>query len=208
MKKIVLFCLYILCSVCVFAQNWDINTLHKINSWDGKFVRGYSKAMSKSCPYLSIGLPVGMALYGGITKNKPLLADAIYIGTSLAEAVVITSGLKLLVDRERPYERYPDRVHPYSRESSSSFPSSHTAAAFSVATSLSIRYPKWYVITPSALWACSVGFSRMNEGVHYPSDVIAGAVIGAGCAVMNIYVNRALNRWLFGWERTPKVINY
>ena len=77
-----------------------------------------------------------------------------------------------------------------------------------MATSLSIRYPKWYVIAPSALWACSVGFSRMNEGVHYPSDVIAGAFIGAGCAVMNIYVNRALNKWLFGWERTPKVINY
>ena len=202
----------LLLSVCIFttatAQNWDINTLHKINSWDGKFVRGYSKAMSKSAPYLTIGLPVGMALYGGITKNKPLLADAIYIGTSLVEAVAITSALKVMVKRERPYDKYPDRVHPYSRESSYSFPSSHTAAAFSVATSLCIRYPKWYVIAPSALWACSVGFSRMNEGVHYPSDVFAGAAIGAGCAVMNVYINRALNRWLFGWEKTPKVIRY
>ena len=102
-----------------------------------------------------------------------------------------------MIDRERPYLKYPDRVHPYSHESSPSFPSSHTAVAFSVATSLSITYPKWYVIAPSAIWACSVGFSRMNEGVHYPSDVIAGAVIGSGCAVVNIYVNRWLNRWLF-----------
>ena len=201
---LLLFCL----SMGAFAQNWDINTLHKINSWDGKFVRGYSKAMSQSAPYLTIGIPAAMAIYGGITKNKPLLADAIYIGTSLIEAVAITSALKVIVKRERPYERYPDRVHPYSHESSYSFPSSHTAAAFSVATSLSIRYPKWYVIAPSALWACSVGFSRINEGVHYPSDVFAGAAIGAGCAVMNIYINRALNRWLFGWEQTPKVIRY
>ena len=196
------------CVLSISAQNWDINTLHKINSWDSKFVRNYSKFMSKSAPYISIGIPVGMAIYGGITKNKPLLADALYIGTSLGVAVVFTSAIKLMVDRERPYDRYPDLIHPYSREKSSSFPSSHTAAAFSVATSLSIRYPKWYVIAPSALWATSVGFSRMTEGVHYPSDVITGAVIGAGCAVVNIYVNRALNRWLFGWERTPKVINY
>lgn len=196
------------CVLSISAQNWDINTLHKINSWDSKFVRNYSKFMSKSAPYISIGIPVGMAIYGGITKNKPILADALYIGTSLGVAVVFTSAIKLMVDRERPYDRYPDLIHPYSREKSSSFPSSHTATAFSVATSLSIRYPKWYVIAPSALWATSVGFSRMTEGVHYPSDVITGAVIGAGCAVVNIYVNRALNRWLFGWERTPKVINY
>ena len=208
MRKFLTICLLLFFVSIISAQNWDINTLHKINSWDSKFVRNYSKFMSKSAPYISIGVPVGMAIYGAVTNNKPLLADALYIGTSLGAAVVITAGLKALVDRERPYERYPDRVHPYSRESSSSFPSSHTAAAFSVATSLSIRYPKWYVIAPSALWASSVGFSRMNEGVHYPSDVIAGAFLGAGCAVVNIYVNRALNRWLFGWERTPKVINY
>ena len=95
--------------------------------------------MSKSAPYISIGIPVGMAIYGGISKNKPLLADAIYIGTSLAEAVVITSAMKGLIDRERPYDRYTDKIHPDSHESSSSLPSSHAAAAFSVATSLSIR---------------------------------------------------------------------
>lgn len=208
MKRVITLCICMFCVLSISAQNWDINTLHKINSWDSKFVRNYSKFMSKSAPYISIGIPVGMAIYGGITKNKPILADALYIGTSLGVAVVFTSAIKLMVDRERPYDRYPDLIHPYSREKSSSFPSSHTATAFSVATSLSIRYPKWYVIAPSALWATSVGFSRMTEGVHYPSDVITGAVIGAGCAVVNIYVNRALNRWLFGWERTPKVINY
>ena len=81
---------------------------------------------------------------------------------------------------------------------SPSFPSGHTAAAFSLATSLSITYPKWYVIAPSAVWACGVGFARMNQGVHYPSDVVAGAAIGVGCAFVNVYVNRWLNKVLFG----------
>ena len=201
MKRILIICLSAFLAVNAQAQNWDVNTLHKINSLDSRFVRNYSKVFSRSAPYISVGVPVAMAAYAGFAKDKDLLKDAIYIGTSVGEAVVLTYGIKLAVGRERPYERYPDRVHAYSTESSSSFPSSHTAAAFSLATSLSIKYPKWYVIAPSALWACSVGFSRMNEGVHYPSDVVAGAAIGAGCAVANVYVNRWLNRWLFGEKR-------
>ncbi len=201
MKKYFLILLLSLCALSVSAQNWDINTLHTINSWDGKFVRNYSKAVSTSAPYLSVGVPAVIAICGGFKKDKKLLQDALYIGTSLAEAFVVTYVMKELIDRERPYVRYPDRVHPYSKEHSPSFPSGHTSAAFSVATSLSITYPKWYVITPCALWACSVGFSRMNEGVHYPSDVIAGAVVGAGCAVVNIYVNRWLNRLIFGEKK-------
>ena len=180
------------------AQNWDINTLHRVNSWDNKFVRNYNKFISRSEPYVAIGVPVAMALTAWAKKDKNLLKDAVYVGTSVAGAFVVTYGMKYLVDRERPYERYPDRVHPYSHESSPSFPSGHTATAFALATSLCVKYPKWYVIAPSALWACSVGVSRMNEGVHYPSDVLAGAAIGAGCAIVNIYVNRWLNQWLFG----------
>lgn len=198
MKRILIVCFWAFWVVGAQAQNLDINALHKINSLDSRFVRNYSKVFSRSAPYISVGVPVAMAAYAGFAKDKDLLKDAIYIGTSVGEAVILTYGLKFAVGRQRPYERYPDRVHAYSLEDSPSFPSAHAAAAFSLATSLSIKYPKWYVIAPSAVWACSVGFSRMNEGVHYPSDVVAGAAIGAGCAVANIYVNRWLNRWLFG----------
>lgn len=181
-----------------WGQNWDINTVHRVNSWDGKFIRNYNKAISRTEPYVAIGVPVVMAVTAWAKHDKQLLKDAVYVGTSVAGAFVVTYGMKYLVDRQRPYERYPDRVHAYSHENSPSFPSGHTATAFALATSLSVKYPKWYVIAPSAVWACSVGVSRMNEGVHYPSDVLAGAAIGAGCAVANIYINRWLNKWLFG----------
>ena len=182
----------------VSAQNWDINTLHQINSWDGKFIRNYNKFISQSEPYIAIGVPVAMAVAAWVKNDKGLLKDAIYVGTTVAGTFVLTYGMKYLFDRDRPFVTYPDQVHPYSYESSPSFPSGHTSTAFALATSLCIKYPKWYVIAPSALWACSVGVSRMNEGVHYPSDVLAGAAIGAGCAVANIYINRWLNQWLFG----------
>ena len=183
MKKAIFF-VYFICLVVsgLSAQNWDINTLHRVNSWDGKFVRNYNKIISRSEPYVAVGVPVAMAVAAWIKHDKGLLKDAVYVGTSVAGAFVVTYGMKYLVDRERPYDKYPDRVHAYSHEGSPSFPSGHTATA----------------LAPSALWACSVGVSRMNEGVHYPSDVLAGAAIGAGCAVVNIYVNKWLNKWLFG----------
>lgn len=176
------------------AQNWDINTMKTINSWH---VHGLSRGLSHSGLILPVGVPTAMGIYALIEKDQALLKDAIYIGTTVVEAVGITYGLKYTFDRRRPYVKYPQLVHPIEPEDSPSFPSGHTAAAFSLATSLSITYPKWYVIAPSALWACGVGFARMNQGVHYPSDVLTGAAIGVGCAFVNVYVNRWLNKVLF-----------
>ncbi len=190
--------LALLCTATIQAQNWEINTVHRINSWDSGFIRQYNKVISRTEPYIAVGVPVAMAVASWINHDKQLFKDAVYVGTSVAGTFVLTYGMKYLFDRQRPYERYPHRVHPFSTESSPSFPSGHTATAFALATSLSIKYPKWYVIAPTAVWACSVGVSRMNEGVHYPTDVLAGAAIGAGCAVLNIYVNRWLNKWLLG----------
>lgn len=176
------------------AQNWDINTAKKVNSWG---IHDLSRTMSHSGIILPVGVPTAMGIYALIQKDEPLLKEAIYIGTSVIEAVGITYGMKYAFNRQRPYEKYPDKVHPIDSEDSPSFPSGHTAAAFSLATSLSITYPKWYVIAPSAVWACGVGLARINQGVHYPSDVLTGAAIGVGCAFVNVYVNRWLNKVLF-----------
>lgn len=197
-KTLFTFSLLLLISSTIQAQNWDINTVQQINGWDGAFIRNYNKVISKSEPYIAIGVPIVMATAALINHDKELLKDAVYVGTSVAGAFAVTYGMKYLFDRQRPYEKYPDRIHPYSYEDSPSFPSGHTSTAFALATSLSIKYPKWYVIAPAAFWACSVGVSRMNEGVHYPSDVLAGAAIGVGCSFANIYINRWLNKWLFG----------
>ena len=176
------------------AQNWDINTVKKVNNWD---MHDLSRGLSHSGLILPVGVPTAMGVYALIKKDQPLLKEAIYIGTSVIEALGITMAMKYTFDRQRPYEKYPDLIHPVSTEPDPSFPSGHTAAAFSLATSLSITYPKWYVIAPSAVWACGVGLSRINQGVHYPSDVMTGAAIGVGCAFVNVYVNRWLNKILF-----------
>ena len=195
MKKMIFLMLVSLMTIgSLRAQNWDINTTQTIHGWK---MHELSRELSHSGLILPVGVPTAMGIYALVRKDEPLLKESIYIGTSVIEALSITMAMKFTFNRQRPYEKYPDLIHPIEKEIDPSFPSGHTAAAFSLATSLSITYPKWYIIAPSVLWACGVGLSRINQGVHYPSDVLAGAAIGVGCAFVNVYVNRWLNQLLF-----------
>ena len=91
MRKTVFFVFFVSLVVSnLSAQNWDINTLHRVNSWDNKFVRNYNKFISRSEPYVAIGVPVAMALTAWAKKDKNLLKDAVYVGTSVAGAFVVT----------------------------------------------------------------------------------------------------------------------
>lgn len=94
---------------------------------------------------------------------------------------------KRAVRRPRPYLVEPgvesrSAVYRPGGRASWSFPSGHAALAFAVATSASLSAPAWYVVVPAVGWAAAVSASRVWLGVHYPSDVLAGAVLGAGLA--------------------------
>jgi len=197
-KKSILLLVLLAVAQCVLAQNWDINTLHHVNSWHGNFIHGYSSFISTTEPYLALGVPVSMMAAGWFKHDEALMKDALYVGVAVAGSFVFAYGMKYIVDRTRPYYAYPDLIQARSMEDTPSFPSGHAASSFALATSLCIKYPKWYVIVPSALWATSVGISRMHEGVHYPTDVMGGAAIGIGCAIGSIYVSRWLNKLFFG----------
>ena len=104
MRKTVFFVFFVSLVVSnLSAQNWDINTLHRVNSWDNKFVRNYNKFISRSEPYVAIGVPVAMALTAWAKKDKNLLKDAVYVGTSVAGAFVVTYGMKYLVEIGRAH---------------------------------------------------------------------------------------------------------
>ncbi len=73
-----------------------------------------------------------------------------------------------------------------------SFPSSHAVNNFAVAGFLSYYYRKWSWVAFS--FASLVGFSRIAVGVHYPSDVIGGAIVGLACALIIILLWRIVER--------------
>lgn len=193
---IILLCIiFLLLSVKTYAQNTDIEILSHINQESSSFLRDYSKLASNTTKVVGLAVPVVIGAVALINQDDDLLKSGIYIAASQLATVALTYSFKLVVDRPRPYITYPDKIVAYDALSSSSFPSGHTSFAFATATSLSIEFPKWYVIAPSYLWACSVGYSRMNLGVHYPSDVLAGALLGAGSA----YLTYKLNQWF--WKK-------
>lgn len=182
----------------VSGQNFDINTLRTINNTTATI--GYSKFISNTTTSISFAVPVVMGVTALIEKDDILLKDALYVGVTIGLAGVITQGMKVGFNRPRPIVTYPD-LQAYEGMLDLSFPSGHTSLAFSTAAALCFKYPKWYVIAPSALWACSVGYSRMNLGVHYPSDVFAGALVGVGSA----YVSYLANNWFWKKQNNRKI---
>jgi membrane-associated phospholipid phosphatase len=132
-------------------------------------------------------------LYGLIERDNQSLEQGLTLGAGLALNTAVSFGLKKLINRPRPYETYPEII-PTNFESSASFPSAHTSMAFNFATSLTLQYPKWYIAAPAYTWATAVGFARMNQGVHYPSDVLGGMVVGTGCAFATWYANKWIRR--------------
>ena len=149
--------------------------------------------ISNTTNYISMLVPVTV-LATGLTRNdKGTINKGLYLAESLAASSLVTFGLKFSFKRNRPFADHPFIV-PASNGGSPSFPSGHTSEAFATATSLTLAYPKWYVAVPAYAWAASVGYSRMYLGVHYPSDVLAGALAGAGSAWLMCKVNKWLIR--------------
>ena len=196
---ILLLCTFSVLSTQVSAQNADINILRSINSTTSTI--GFSKFISNTTFDVSFGIPVIMGGVALITNDDELFKNALYVGVSIGVGGVLTQALKYGINRPRPHVTYPD-IQAYEGETDLSFPSGHTSLAFSAATALCLKYPKWYVIVPSSLWACSVGYSRMNLGMHYPSDVLAGAIVGAGSA----YVTYLVNDWFWKKNQNKRLI--
>ena len=175
----------------VKAQNVDIDILKQINVNRNTALDPAFKSITNSAVPVSIATPVIMYSVGLIQKDTLIKHKAVFIGETFLVSAFITLASKQIIKRERPYLRYSG-LEPVVFESSYSMPSGHTSTAFATATSLSMAYPKWYVIVPSFAWASSVGYSRMHLGVHYPSDVFIGALVGSGSA----YLTYKANQWL------------
>jgi membrane-associated phospholipid phosphatase len=177
------FCLtfIVLSILLVKAQNLDIQLLRVLYTPGNQPSDATFQFLTDSYPLVVAGTPVLMGATALLTNDKRLFSDALEVGTSVLINAGMVLAVKYSVNRDRPFLTYPDIVAK-DVESGPSFPSYHTAASFNTATSLSLKYPHWYVIIPSYLWAGSVGYSRMRLGVHYPSDVVAGALMGAGSA--------------------------
>jgi undecaprenyl-diphosphatase len=110
--------------------------------------------------------------------RRAALAAVLSAGVALAIAKVISE----LVDRARPFVVDPHGVHLFSGHAADpGFPSDHATGAFAVAMAIYLRNRLWGGIALVAAAVLAVG--RVAIGVHFPSDVLAGAVLGCGVAL-------------------------
>lgn len=132
---------------------------------------------------VAVGIAVCAGRQGQRAAGRGIVAIAI-------AAIVANGPAKLLVRRRRPLRRSRPMLIRMPR--STSFPSGHSAAAFAFATGACEELP---VLAPVLVpLAGAVAYSRVHTGVHYPSDVAAGAAIGISSGMLAKRVPRWVRR--------------
>jgi undecaprenyl-diphosphatase len=125
---------------------------------------------------ISFAVAAALALRPGRPRTAALLGVAA-IGVASTSANLLG---KTLVRRPRPDRAGVPPGRHVPMPISASFPSGHTASAFAFAAAVGSRYP--WSAAPLSMLATVVGYSRVHTGVHYPGDVIAGALLGLASA--------------------------
>lgn len=103
-----------------------------------------------------------------------------------AGAVAYQFILKPVIARPRPFTQNPAAVLLIKPPSDFSFPSGHTACAFSAAAVLFFRRNRLWI--PAVILAASIAFSRLYLYVHFPTDVLAGIIIGTGVSAAVCFI--------------------
>ncbi len=183
---------YFITSLNASAQSLDLRLLKSINKNDYPCWDKTMKITSASIYPVMVVAPGSLLLSGYINNDKIMMRNGLKTCAALGLNTVLTFGIKYAVNRPRPFTQYPNDIINRGNVSTHSFPSGHTSAAFATATALTLSTKKWYVAVPSYLYACGVGYSRMRLGVHFPSDVLGGMVIGIGSSLL-IW---KLDKWL------------
>lgn len=170
----------------------DVKLFRSINNGRNGFSSTVIPITDKSVMPVSILLPIGLAGVSRYNENYYDENTGVLMIISELTSLGITAGLKQIVKRERPFINLKDVYFDKNNSPTDrySFPSGHTSTAFSMATTLTLRYPdKPAVIAISYLYAALVGYGRIYLGVHYPSDVLGGMILGSGSATL-IYAFR------------------
>jgi undecaprenyl-diphosphatase len=170
-------------------MSWELDFMRWANGWWS------SPVLDQILPWLTyLGshfAVIFFILLGWIlTQRKKILLHLVVLYTT--QSAVIYS-LKFLIQRQRPF-LFLEMASKFSKGPGEildpSFPSAHAAFAFMMATLLANRFPQYRVIF--FIVAAFIGWTRIYLGLHYPTDVIAGGLLGYG--ISRLYLKMFMPR--------------
>lgn len=135
-------------------------------------------------PYLLVAFFLALLFLSHYEKREKLRILLVVGISSVIARFGITELIRLFYHRPRPFLALP--VHQLLTDTSWSFPSGHATFFFAMATAIALYNKKWGIVFFIATILVTVG--RVIAGVHYPSDIIGGAVIGIAVAYATFYV--------------------
>ncbi len=117
------------------------------------------------------------------TRKVGIMSAMALVGSLIINNLI----LKNLISRTRPYEVIDGLNRIIEKQSDFSFPSGHTGSSFAAGVVMFKKLPKKYGI-PALILAFLIAFSRLYVGVHFPTDVLAGAVTGTISAILAMFI--------------------
>lgn len=174
-------------------SGFDLTLFRWLNSWVGT---GWDWAIVFRATYLWYLVMAGVAafvLVAFFAKFRSYRRRNIELFlVALISAVIarygITELIRFFYDRERPFEALEGVNQLVFHSGGGSFPSGHAALSFAVASVISFYYPKTSILF--FLAALSIGFGRIAAGVHWPSDILGGALVGIVTAWFIVFMGR------------------
>jgi len=130
-----------------------------------------------------------LAIWGG---KKGRIVAGLVLAVFVIANLMSSEMIKPIFSRARPYMLFSE-VSPLIESSPRySFPSTHATNIFATMLLLAFYYRRFLLL--NLFIAFAVSFSRVYVGVHYPSDVVAGAILGTACACVVVGIERLVNK--------------